>query len=167
MQHSELTLRAVAALVAAGIVRAEDAGRAGDVIGPLVPQPRAPYSFKTDAEFLIASIEHHVDSYYEQVILPLHLSHVNKATGQGRIIRDEEVSEASIGLTESVVKEIGAEYTANMERYFGKDGLVPFVFSRIYRRLLAESQKYNDEFLGVMHTRTRGRRLAGPAEKKD
>ena len=155
----------VAALMAAGVVAAGDAERARALIGPLIPRP-ATYNFRQDTEFLHASIEHHVQTYFDQVLEPAALAHLNRATTGGRLMKDGEIQDAAVALTEQVVAELGGPYMEHLDRYFGETGLAAYVYSRIHTRLLDRAARHNDEYLDALRRRTGARRVAAAMDGK-
>ena len=155
----------VAALVAAGVVPAGEAERARALVTPLIPRP-VTYNFKQDAEFLHASVEHHVQTYFDQVLEPAALSHLNRATTGGRLMKDGEIQDAAVALTEQVVAELGGPYMEHLDRYFGETGLAAYVYSRIHTRLLDRAARHNDEYLDTLRRRTGGRRTVSASSGK-
>ena len=155
----------VAALVAAGVVAAGDAERARALVGPLIPRPTT-YNFKQDTEFLHASIEHHVQTYFKQVMEPLaKIHHAKNQTG--RLMRDEEIVNAATELTTQIFRELGREYTQHMYRYFGdEEGLIAYVFNRVQDMLLNEAIRYNDRYLAGVSRRVALSQM-GAAEKAE
>ena len=152
----------VTALVRAGLVQQGAAERAVEIVAPRLPRPLT-YNFKADSEFLHASLEHHVQVYFTQVMEPMARVHHNRATSSGRLMKDDETEEAAIGLTESVVNELGEGYIEHLSRYFGENGLAAYVFSRIRTRLLEEAARYNEDYLAAMSKRMKVRRAADTA----
>ena len=149
----------VAALVKAGLMQQASSGRASEIVAARLPRSTS-YNFKADSEFLHASLEHHVQVYFTQVMEPMARVHHNRATPGGRLMKDEETEEAAISLTESVVNELGDGYIEHLSRYFGENGLAAYVFSRIRTRLLEEAARYNEDYLATLSRRMKTRRAA-------
>ena len=164
MAPSDAAAGIASALVRAGLVQQGSAERAAEIVAARLPRPVA-YNFKADSEFLHASLEHHVQVYFSQVMEPMARVHHNRATPGGRLMKDDETEEAAISLTESVVNELGDGYIEHLSRYFGESGLAAYVFSRIRTRLLEEAARYNEDYLAALSKRMKTRRAADTASQ--
>jgi hypothetical protein len=155
-------LEAARALVAAGLIREDAVDEAASVLRTAVPPPPpSSYSFVSDTEFIHASVEHHVDVFVTQVLEPKAKSHLNKSLpGGGRLLRDDEIQNAALGITEIVLGEAGTGYLEHLDRYFGSSGLAAYVYSRVHGFLMQRALKFNDEFLDAIGNRKRTARLA-------
>ena len=138
------------ALVEAGLMPASSLARAGAIIEAKTPK-LIRYDFTNDATFLHSSIEHHVTTYYQHVLNPTAATFQSSSPVSGRMLRDEEIQTTAILLTEQVTEELGREYVAHMERYFGVSGMAAFVYSRVHSRLMEMAVNHNYAFLSKVH----------------
>ena len=145
---------AVAALIEVGVVPESARERAQAAVAAALPSPPSgAYAFSSDAEFLLHSLSHHVQTYFKQVMEPLaKIHHAKNQTG--RLMRDEEIVSAATELTTQIFRELGREYSQHMYRYFGdEEGLVAYVFNRVQDMLLNEAIRYNDRYLAGVSRR--------------
>lgn len=164
---ADAALAAVEALVEAGVLPAADRDRALSAVTAALPAPPGgAYSFSSDAEFLLHSLSHHVQTYFKQVMEPLaKIHHAKNQTG--RLMRDEEIVNAATELTTQIFRELGREYTQHMYRYFGdEEGLIAYVFNRVQDMLLNEAIRYNDRYLAGVSRRVALSQM-GAAEKAE
>lgn len=149
------------ALVNAGLVQPGRADAAAAVIASHLPKGGS-YSFSADAEFLHACLEHHVGTYFRQVLEPAAMSH-HGGQRNGRLLTDRETSEAAVTITTQVMNELGQEYMVHMGRYLGDEaGVTAYVFSRVHAALLEAARKFNDEYLAALQRRLAGARRTLP-----
>jgi len=142
----------VKALSEAGLVIPNREDAVAQVIAAALP-PAGSFQFATDSEFLNTSINHHVQTYFRQVLQPLASVHHSKHS-TGRLLKDKEIEDASVDLTTQVIAEMGDGYAMHMSRYFGDEaGLTAYAFSRVHTLLMEEAVKYNDQYLAALSRR--------------
>lgn len=142
----------VKALSDAGLVIPNREEAIANVISAALP-PAGSFHFASDSEFLLASINHHVQTYFKQVLQPLASVHHSKHS-TGRLLKDKEVEDAAVDLTAQVIAEVGEGYALHMSRYFGDEaGLTAYAFSRVHTLLVEEAVKYNDQYLQTLSRR--------------
>lgn len=152
------------ALDAAGLIAAGKLEAVAAVVAAALPRGGPALNFKVDAEFLHTCLDHHVETYFRQVLEPIAQAHHARYMS-GRLMKDDEIEAAAIDLTTQVVRELGGGYVAHLGQYFGNDiGLTTYVFSRIHARLVGEAARYNAEYLAALSRRRTVARLTAPDE---
>lgn len=152
--------QAADALVAAGLVPAARSDAAAAIITSHMPRSGS-YSFSADAEFLHSCLDHHVGSYFRQVMEPVAKAHHGGAQGGGRLLKDQEVESAAVEITSQIMNELGQEYCQHMARYLGDEtGITTYVFSRVHGSLLDVARKFNDDYLASISKKMSAKRTA-------
>jgi hypothetical protein len=152
--------QAADALVAAGLVPAVRADAAAAIITSYMPKGGS-YSFSADAEFMHACLDHHVGSYFRQVMEPSAKAHHGGAQGGGRLLKDQEIEAAAVEITSQIMNELGEEYCQHMARYLGDEtGITTYIFSRVHGSLLDVARKFNDDYLASISKKMTVKRTA-------
>ena len=150
--------KAVHALINAGIVPSSKATEAEELIR-LHTARTTPYNFKNDSEFLMQIMDHHIDTYFGQVIQPAVMSHHTSRQPTGRLLNDKEVEEAAIEITSLVMGELGAGYIEHMFMYFGDTvAITRYIFVRVHAHILQIAIDFNSNFLTDMTKRVTNRK---------
>ena len=146
------TNQLVQALIDQGYVHPHDAIAVTNLIASQRETTR--YAFKSDLEFLHASIEHHTDVYFNQFLEVQAASHHNGQRHTGRLLKDQEIENAAVELTTLVINELGQSYRRHLDRYFGGDpGLTSYILSRISAILISAARTFNEIYLDTLSRR--------------
>ena len=153
---SKMTPARVAAdaLLNAALIRPDQLDAVSAIIAANMPKSSVgSYNFSTDVEFLHTCLNHHVDTYFAQVLEPLVMAY-HSVQKNGRLIADADIDKAAIELTSEVMSEIGVEYRQYMSKYFGNDvGITSYIYTRIHDQLIATARKYNDKYLELLNSK--------------
>jgi hypothetical protein len=135
------------ALLNANIIKLDQLDAAAAIISSMLPKGNGTYNFSSDVEFLHTCLNHHVGTYFSQVLEPLVMSY-HSVHKNGRLIADADIDNASIELTTEVMNEIGTEYRTYIAKYFGNDaGITSYIYTRIHDMLIDTARKFNDSYL--------------------
>jgi hypothetical protein len=105
------------------------------------------FAFSADSEFLNTILIYHVNRYFTQ-ILALSAKRRHNIKNTGRLIRDDEIEEASTQLTSLIFREIGSSYITHMSKYFGdEEGLIAYTYNRVHDLLVESSCKHNEDYI--------------------
>ena len=148
------------ALLNAGLIRVDSLDAVAAVISANTPKNAGSYNFSGDSEFLHTCLNHHLDSYFSQVLEPLVLTYRSVQKTGGRLISDTDIDKASLELTTEVMNEIGKEYRNYMYRYFSDDlGMTSYIYTRVFDSLIATARKFNDDYLTALNTTLRTKKV--------